>query len=57
MSLNKNNKESNSETKLDKIDNKDSGIKEDKEQYIFLSRKMRIYIFVLFFILSVTVNL
>ena len=48
MSLNKNNKESNSETKLDKIDNKDSEIKEDQEQYIFLSRKMRIYIFFLF---------
>ena len=57
MSLNKNNKESNSETKLDKIDNKDSEIKEDQEQYIFLSRKMRIYIFFLFLILSVTVNL
>ena len=56
MSLNKNNKESNSETKLDKID-KDSEIKEDQKQYIFLSRKMRIYIFFLFLILSVTVNL
>ena len=43
MPLNKNNKESNSETKLDKIDSKDSEIKEDQEQYIFLSRKMYIY--------------
>ena len=57
MSLNQNNKEPNSEKKLDKIDFKDSEIKEEKYQYIFLSRKMRIYIFILFLFLSVTVNL
>ena len=49
--------ESNSETKLDKTDNKNTEIKDDQKQYIFLSRKMCIYIFILFLLLSVTVNL
>ena len=56
MSLNKNNKEPNYETKLDKINDKNSETKDDQEQYIFLSRKIRIYIFILFLILSITVN-
>ena len=47
----------NYKTKLDKINDKNSETKDDQEQYIFLSRKIRVYIFILFLILSITVNL
>ena len=42
---------------LDELDKSDSENQFIQEQYIFLSRKMRIYIFILFLILSVAVDL
>ena len=42
---------------LDELDKSDSEKQFIQEQYIFLSRKMRIYIFILFLILSVAVDL
>ena len=45
------------EDKLDELDKSDSENQFIQEQYIFLSRKMRIYIFILFLILSVAVDL
>ena len=49
--------EENAQKILDKLDKTDSEIQAMQEQYTFLSRKMRIYIFILFLILSVAVDL
>jgi len=57
MSLTPYNGESDAEKILNSMDIRDSEIQESKEKYIFLSRKMRIYIFSLFLILSVAVDL
>ena len=57
MSLTPGNGESEAEKILNSMDIRDSEIQESKEKYIFLSRKMRIYIFSLFLILSVAVDL
>ena len=49
--------EENAQKILDKLDKTDSEMQAMQEQYTFLSRKMRIYIFILFLILSVAVDL
>ena len=57
MSLTPGNGESEAEKIFNQLDIKDSELQENKEKYTFLSRKMRIYIFCLFLILSVAVDL
>ena len=57
MSLVPDKEESNAEKILNEMDISDTERQESKEIYIFLSRKMRIYIFALFLILSVAVDL
>ena len=57
MSLTPDNGESEAEKIFNQLDIKDAELQENKEKYTFLSRKMRIYIFCLFLILSVAVDL
>ena len=57
MSLTPEYGESEAEKIFNQLDIKDAELQENKEKYTFLSRKMRIYIFCLFLILSVAVDL
>ena len=57
MSLTPDNGESEAEKIFNQLDIKDAELQENKEKYTFLSRKMRVYVFCLFLILSVAVDL